>query len=151
MIWTSFIAVVFFTSFTTGAAVEKTCPMYPPPYNGALACYHFGSDLACTVQCKEGFHFTSEPPFLYLCNSGVWAFVGSGFGYTMPWPNCSAQAVQARNLDFNPYYFFSGDANDPNVIQSIKTGFLSLLQSFSQCPGGCESDNVQVLAGEVSS
>ena len=53
----------------------KTCPIYPPPENGALAITYLGSDPLCIIQCGRGYDFKTTPPALYLCVRGTWKFI----------------------------------------------------------------------------
>ena len=71
----------------------KTCPIYPPPENGALAITYFGSDPLCNIQCMFGYDFVTIPPALYLCASGTWKFVSlsSDADTSLPWPNCASE------------------------------------------------------------
>ena len=53
-----------------------------------------------------------------------------------------------------PYFFYIGDANDPNVQVAIKTNFISLMKSTSYIPpffctwnSQCTEDNTDVYAG----
>ena len=71
---------------------EKTCPLYAPPKNGALACTLIGSDRNCQVQCKSGNDFAFNPPFSYYCSGGNWQMF-SVFPYDkrLPWPDCSGK------------------------------------------------------------
>ena len=74
----------------------KTCPLYAPPKNGALACLKIGSDRYCAVMCKSGFNFVFDPPFLYFCSGGVWnyyALPGQVYDTTLPWPDCSSKLI----------------------------------------------------------
>ena len=71
----------------------KTCPIYPPPENGALAITYLGSDPLCIIQCRTEYDFKTTPPALYLCDRGTWKFI-SLFGNTdtsLPWPNCASE------------------------------------------------------------
>ena len=71
----------------------KTCPIYPPPENGALALTYFGSGIMYNIQCRDGYDFESTPPVLYLCVKGTWKFI-SPFGNadtSLPWPNCASE------------------------------------------------------------
>ena len=71
----------------------KTCPIYPPPENGALAITYFGSDALCSIQCMNGYDFETTPPALYLCVKGTWKFINP-FGNadtSLPWPNCTSE------------------------------------------------------------
>ena len=71
----------------------KTCPIYPPPENGALALTYFGSNILCNIQCRDGYDFESTPAALYLCITGTWKIVSlSGNTDTsLPWPNCASE------------------------------------------------------------
>ena len=52
-----------------------------------------------------------------------------------------------------PYFFFDGDANDPDVQAVIKTNYISLLTSplvppfFCLPEEQCKADNVEAFAG----
>ena len=64
--------------------------------------------------------------------------------------------VNASLLRNFPYFYFYGDANDPNVQAAIKGNFLSLANSglilpffCKDKPSQCTSDNIEVYAGVV--
>ena len=81
---------------------EKTCPIYPPPTNGALAC--LPDDSACAVMCKGGFDFVSNPAWLYLCSKAQWITIPFPTG--LPWPNCSGKIfinMGTTRLQNSPY------------------------------------------------
>ena len=71
----------------------KTCPIYPPPENGALAITYFGSDILCNIQCRDLYEFESTPPALYLCVRGTWKFISlsENTDTSLPWPNCASE------------------------------------------------------------
>ena len=82
--------LTWFVLFTTG----KTCPLYAGPKNGALACNTIASDIVCVVMCNSGFDFEFNPPMLYYCVEGEWAFYSlSSYSYPqqLPWPDCSSK------------------------------------------------------------
>ena len=63
-----------------------------------------------------------------------------------------------KKTSYLPYYYFNGDASDPNVVAVIKTNFISLLESpfFGSifCRDDqeqCKEDGVMVVAGKLSS
>ena len=63
------------------------------------------------------------------------------------------EAAEAGQLEFS-YFFFDGDANDPDVQAVIKTNFLSFMKSSMVppffClfqPADCNEDSVEVYAG----
>ena len=83
---------------------EKTCPIYPPPTNGALACLDLSDDPACAVMCKGGFDFVSNPAWLYLCSRGQWITIPYTTG--LPWPSCSGKIfinMGTTRLQNSPY------------------------------------------------
>ena len=63
-------------------------------------------------------------------------------------------AAQAKSSSIKmlglPYYFFSGDVNDPDVIDAVKDNFISLLKHsyvppvFCYFDPQCNKDNVEV-------
>ncbi|CAH3039009.1 unnamed protein product, partial [Porites lobata] len=126
---------------------KKTCPSYPPPTNGALACLDLSDDPTCAVMCKGGFDFVSDPALLYLCSRGQWIMLGSPQGGGLPWPSCS-EVTPNHGLKMGqfPQYYFDGNA--PNTLDTIKTNFISLLGAFGICRDDqkCKKDlvNVQV-------
>lgn len=63
-----------------------------------------------------------------------------------------------KKMSYLPYYYFNGDASDPNVVAVIKTNFISLLKSpfFGSifCRDDqeqCKEDGLMVVAGKLSS
>ena len=72
---------------------EKSCPLYPPPKNGALACATIGGDRSCAVMCRDTSDFVFKPPFLYYCSGGKWNFFGFTYQPTLPWPDCSGKVI----------------------------------------------------------
>ena len=63
-----------------------------------------------------------------------------------------------KKMSYLPYYYFNGDASDPNVVAVIRTNFISLLKSpfFGSIfcrddQGQCKQDGVIVVAGKLSS
>ncbi|KAL9973473.1 hypothetical protein ACROYT_G019939 [Oculina patagonica] len=138
---------------------KKACPMYPPPKNGALACNYIGGDPACAVMCNDAYDFVFNPQLLYYCSAGQWHFWSSpnlASQSQLPWPDCSDQVSPQSSLKSSgiPYIFFNGDANDPNVQDTIKTNFISLMTSqyvppffCLYKPAECNKDTAQVFAG----
>ena len=134
--------LTWFVLFTTG----KTCPLYAGPKNGALACNTIASDIVCVVMCNSGFDFEFNPPMLYYCVEGEWAFYSlSSYSYPqhLPWPDCSSKltslliktisrtkAPSSRiRIFFNPNFFFPDTAsvhthpanftaNSPDMLKS---------------------------------
>ena len=53
------------------------------------------------------------------------------------------------------YFFFDGDANDPNVQAAIKTDYISFMTTSNMVPpifcprftAECKEDNIEVYAG----
>ena len=75
----------------------KTCPMYDPPRNGALACYKANdADYVCLAMCKDGYHFVFNPAYMYFCSTGQWYhYVLPSFpdSKQLPWPDCSSKSL----------------------------------------------------------
>ncbi|XP_078369574.1 sushi, von Willebrand factor type A, EGF and pentraxin domain-containing protein 1-like [Oculina patagonica] len=120
----------------------KQCPNFPPPRNGALVCTHWHErSTVCAVFCKSGTDFEFNPPMLYYCSEGQWRFFGlPGVPYEAktPWPNCSDQArPSAIKMLGLPYYYYNGDAREPNVQEAIKSQFHSLMRLPYIPPGFC--------------
>ncbi|XP_078373500.1 sushi, von Willebrand factor type A, EGF and pentraxin domain-containing protein 1-like [Oculina patagonica] len=158
MILPNFILTVFLVAFATAAVLAKTCPLYSPPKNGALACNYIGVDPVCVVMCNDKFDFVFNPPMLYYCHSGKWQFYslpGIPFQKTLPWPDCSNTANPSfYKMRFGPYFFFNGEANDPNVQAAIKTKYISLMAGpfvpppfCRSIPADCNQDTVQLYVG----
>lgn len=125
---------------------KKTCPIYPPPTNGALACLDLSDDPACAVMCKGGFDFVSNPAWLYLCSRGQWITIPYTTG--LPWPSCSEVTPDHRlKMGHLPYYYFDGNA--PNALDTVKTNFISSLGVFGFCSDDqkCKKDLVNVQFG----
>lgn len=121
---------------------RKRCSLFDPPQNGALVCNSIGGDDACAVMCQNGFDFTFNPPYLYYCSGGKWNFFGiPGIPYSTqpPGPNCSS-TVQPSSIKISgvPGFFFNGDINDPNVLQTVKENFISLATKPYIPPSFCK-------------
>ena len=88
---TTFVVPLAFTG--------KQCTPFTPPRNGALVCATPKSDL-CTVMCRTGADFESNPPFLYYCSSGVWKYFSllSSFKAGTPEPNCAGKSLNVPNI-----------------------------------------------------
>ena len=81
----------FFFFFST----EKTCQIFPPPRNGALACMTSEFYLHCAVMCSNGTDFEDTPPLLYYCSGGEWNYwkgLLTRYKNSNPWPNCSCKS-----------------------------------------------------------
>ncbi|XP_073253379.1 sushi repeat-containing protein SRPX-like [Porites lutea] len=131
---------------------RQTCPIYPAPSNGALACLSLSDDPACAVMCKGGFDFVSDPALLYLCSRGQWIMLRSPQEGGLPWPSCfEVTHNHTLKMDQFPQYYFDGNA--PNVLDTIKTNFISLLGDFGFCTDvqKCTKDLVNVDVGKPSS
>ena len=67
-------------------------------------------------------------------------------------PSYLKEAADAGQLEFS-YFFFDGDANDPDVQAVIKTNYVSFMKSpmvppfFCVFTGECEEDYIEVYAG----
>ncbi|XP_073252687.1 sushi, von Willebrand factor type A, EGF and pentraxin domain-containing protein 1-like [Porites lutea] len=125
---------------------KKSCPIYPPPKNGALACLDFQGDPACAVMCKGGFDFVSNPAWLYFCSQGQWRTLPFTTG--LPWPSCSEVTPNHKlKMGHLPNYYFDGNA--PNALDTIKTNFISSLGVFGTCRDDqkCKKDLVNVQFG----
>ena len=67
-------------------------------------------------------------------------------------PSYLKEAAEAGQLEFS-YFFFDGDANDPDVQAVIKTNYVSFMKSpmvppfFCVFTGECEEDYIEVYAG----
>ncbi|XP_074620011.1 sushi, von Willebrand factor type A, EGF and pentraxin domain-containing protein 1-like [Acropora palmata] len=135
---------------------RKTCPIYPPPENGALAITYFGSDPLCNIQCMFGYDFVTTPPALYLCASGTWKFVSlsDNTDTSLPWPNCAKTSTPGQlKMGIFPYFYYNGDCNDPNTQATIKNNFLILSGTLQVCDAqlpACKPDAVQVFCGNVT-
>ena len=46
--------------------------MYPK--NGLVSCLSFGSVLACSPYCQDGYDFGLKPEERYYCTNGVWKY-----------------------------------------------------------------------------
>lgn len=132
---------------------KKSCPIFSPPRNGALACITTSGLLQCAVMCKDGTDFESNPPLLYYCQSGEWHYWAlPGQPYTnIPWPSCSAQAspswMQISNF---PQFYYSGDVHDPNVQAAIKNQFYSILTSPYVPPPFCVLNSAECTVDTIS-
>ena len=63
-----------------------------------------------------------------------------------------------KKMNYLPYYYFNGDASDPNVVAVIRTKFIYLLKSPFFGSIFCRDDQEQskedgviVVAGKLSS
>ena len=77
-------------------STEKSCPVYPPPKNGALACNSYGTDRICAAMCRNPSDFVFNPPLLYYCSAGEWRFFAHPaipYQTTLPWPDCSGKVI----------------------------------------------------------
>ncbi len=86
-----FLFFCFFILFTV-----KTCPLYEPPENGALACHNIDDFLSCVVMCNDKFDFVFNPPLMYFCSEGEWNFYSlpdAPYQPQLPWPDCSSKLV----------------------------------------------------------
>ncbi|XP_073231302.1 sushi, von Willebrand factor type A, EGF and pentraxin domain-containing protein 1-like [Porites lutea] len=124
---------------------KKTCPLYPPPRNGALACVSKGGDDTCAVMCQTGTDFEFSVPLLYFCSAGQWSFYslpGASYDSTLPWPNCTAGVNPSSSIKLwsQQYHYFDGDAHDLNIQASIKDKFYQLLTSPYVPPFFCLFD-----------
>ena len=65
-----------------------------------------------------------------------------------------ANSVTWKTLG-NTYFFYNGDAIDPNVQAAIKTNFISLMTAsyippfFCTLNSNCREDNIDVYAGAL--
>ena len=87
--WLDFDLLIFFFS------TEKTCQIFPPPRNGALACMTSEFYLHCAVMCSNGTDFEDTPPLLYYCSGGEWNYwkgLLTRYKNSNPWPNCSCKS-----------------------------------------------------------
>ena len=76
-------------------STEKTCQIFPPPRNGALACMTSEFYLHCAVMCSNGTDFEDTPPLLYYCSGGEWNYwkgLLTRYKNSNPWPNCSCKS-----------------------------------------------------------
>ena len=76
-------------------STEKTCQIFPPPRNGALACMTSEFYLYCAVICSSGTDFEDTPPLLYKCDGGEWNYWRGWlprYKNSNPWPNCSCKS-----------------------------------------------------------
>ncbi|KAL9973471.1 hypothetical protein ACROYT_G019936 [Oculina patagonica] len=146
-------------SFTITLKV-KTCPMYAPPKNGALACNSIGLHIYCVVMCNDKSDFVFNPPMLYYCSDAQWQFFalfGQPYLKQLPWPDCSNTENPSyfKTTARFSNYFYNGDGNDPNVQATIKTNFISLMTNPSYIPpficlfkpDECNQDTVQLYVG----
>lgn len=82
------LSVIITVSYTDSFSA-KSCEMYPPPLNGALACNAWGvSNRYCAVSCNEQFDFAFPPALSYLCGNGIWTTIPPS---PLPWPDCSGK------------------------------------------------------------
>ncbi|XP_067047158.1 uncharacterized protein [Acropora muricata] len=133
----------------------KTCPIYPPPENGALAITYFGSDILCNIQCRDLYEFESTPPALYLCVRGTWKFISlsENTDTSLPWPNCAKTFTPAKPRLGFPFSYYNGDCNDPNVQAGIKQNLITMSSLFHICnfQNPCPVESVQMFCGNVTS
>lgn len=135
----------------------KSCPRFPPPRNGALACITIRGALQCAVLCRTGTDFEFNPPLNYLCGSGQWQYFGFGpYVAKTPWPNCSAKANPSWIRMNFPYFFYSGDAHYPDVQEAIKDKYHSFLTKsqlfpppFCSMHPDCKKERISVFPGEI--
>lgn len=124
----------------------KTCPMLTPPLNGALVCNSFDYNSVCAVFCETGTDFVSTPAWFYFCFSAEWS----------PWPfgsllidSCSGSANSLPKMQ--PSYYYSGNAHESSVQETIKSQFHGLLTSgylsSILCPNLCNKDAITVTPG----
>uniref|UniRef100_A0A914YVY8 Sushi, von Willebrand factor type A, EGF and pentraxin domain-containing protein 1 n=1 Tax=Panagrolaimus superbus TaxID=310955 RepID=A0A914YVY8_9BILA len=71
---------------------QEFCPDVADPIHGVQACENWGPDLkfrACSIQCEEGYEFSSSPAVFYTCSAdGVWKPRADN-SYTFRYPSCS--------------------------------------------------------------
>ncbi|KAJ7327775.1 hypothetical protein OS493_026654 [Desmophyllum pertusum] len=140
---------------------RKTCPLYAPPKNGALACLdNNGENSYCVPMCPSSLDFVFDPAYLYYCIGAQWNFYifpGQVPSSSLPWPDCSNQASpsQIKTSGFKSMYF-DGDARDPSVQDAIKTKFVEFLKApyfpppFCLFRPECTEANVKVYAGALA-
>ncbi|CAH3198773.1 unnamed protein product, partial [Porites evermanni] len=140
---------------------KKTCQIFPPPRNGALACMTSEVYLHCAVMCSSGTDFEDTPPLLYYCAGGEWNYwrgLLPRYKNSNPWPNCSFNAgpSEIKKLNWMHYYSYNGDAHDANVQNNIKENFFKLLKDpffipppFCLVNNQCTKDKISISAGVV--
>ncbi|XP_078615554.1 sushi, von Willebrand factor type A, EGF and pentraxin domain-containing protein 1-like isoform X2 [Branchiostoma floridae x Branchiostoma japonicum] len=128
------------------------CIHQDPPINGALSCDEFQFGQFCTVQCKEGFDFYSEPARMYICGSGNWRT--DPHGLETKWPDCSLKRIPgySKGIEFQ---YYVGDCEDEETQKKIKQNFIDLFNStvfgrYGGCVGNvkCSVDNVALSCSE---
>ncbi|KAL9973465.1 hypothetical protein ACROYT_G019930 [Oculina patagonica] len=68
---------------------SKTCPLYAPPKNGALACNNIdniGLDSYCAVMCNDKSDFVFNPPMPVEAAPDIPATAATGTPITIPTP-----------------------------------------------------------------
>ncbi|XP_078370334.1 uncharacterized protein LOC144654105 [Oculina patagonica] len=135
----------------------KSCRRLSPPRNGALVCTSDANPF-CAGFCKSGTDFEFNPPMLFYCSAGKWNSYSFGpQGASRPsWPNCSGSANPSwmKMYGFH-WYYYNGDAHRPDVQDTLKNQFHTLMtQPFVPPPfcltnPKCTKDNFSVSPGVI--
>ncbi|KAK3101782.1 hypothetical protein FSP39_006299 [Pinctada imbricata] len=136
------------------------CEALNPPTNGAMSCARWLFGQQCQMQCGADMDIP-----LGTVNSNGQAFTGiftcsetTGTYIPDTVPDCTARRrpnIQYLNGEF---FYFTGDCNDADVLETIKQNFINQMQILETtgyegvCPDSteCNVDNVDVTCGPTS-
>ncbi|XP_071951454.1 sushi, von Willebrand factor type A, EGF and pentraxin domain-containing protein 1-like [Antedon mediterranea] len=141
---------------------QHSCPFYPSPLNGALACETWLGGQFCTVSCQKDFDFSRTPEELYYCSTTgatpEWVLFpsftrDSTMEFVIPWPDCSVTVPTNGNVDLSVQYYADRCASPEGKLE-IQNNFISQFQDLNAIfpglcndPDTCKVENVNVYCG----
>ncbi|XP_071494926.1 sushi, von Willebrand factor type A, EGF and pentraxin domain-containing protein 1-like [Diadema antillarum] len=128
----------------TVRVTEYSCPPFPPPLNGAVACTQQLGGQICKMFCNRKYRFVELPERYYNCSQGKWLSASTSTPAQMPWPDCSQPQARTAEVRLS-VQFYRGKCKRTSLDQiTDKFGkyFRSLLSELGTTSTSCGPHSV---------
>ncbi|XP_056020426.1 LOW QUALITY PROTEIN: sushi, von Willebrand factor type A, EGF and pentraxin domain-containing protein 1-like [Ostrea edulis] len=140
---------------------KNPCDKLPAPENGAMACDTWLFGIQCKMQCSSQYDIpfgtvsSNGAPFtgLFTCSESKGEYSPSN---TVP--GCTELRRPGRTTVLGDFFYYTGDCNDPTVLEEIKQNFINKMQYLENngfngvCPSqiDCNIQNTVVTCGTIT-
>ncbi|CAJ0565014.1 unnamed protein product, partial [Mesorhabditis spiculigera] len=146
-------------SFSVRVSREH-CPDVSDPVNGLQVCEAWGPNLrfkACSIECREGYAFSRQPPVFYSCGSdGMWR-PRPDRALHFKYPQCTKSTPATRFVQLNVQYPAASLCNEAHrdaLAEELRKRIDQINGKWDLCSakaenGGCAGVqlNVECLTG----
>ncbi|XP_061173457.1 sushi, von Willebrand factor type A, EGF and pentraxin domain-containing protein 1-like [Saccostrea echinata] len=140
---------------------KNPCDKLPAPENGAMVCDTWMFGMQCQMQCSGQYDIpygtvsSNGAPFtgVFTCSESKGEYTPSN---TVP--GCTALRRPRRTTVLGDFFYYTGDCNDPTVLEEIKQNFIDQMNFLEKngfggvCPSqiDCNIKNTVVTCGAIT-